>query len=144
MDWWNSIAHGIRQQFRAVSESARSDEHSADLTRVFSDAEIVSLQAANDIKEGTLAFRFTASGATLTVTEIEDDCYLCCYKSSSSWFSSPETEYYRFSGYAWLDLVDTLVSLLALGWKLDYSTTELRQRHLVCEDQSSDKPKRSK
>lgn len=159
MDWWRAIKHRMRQRLHALSERgthlsvrgwisgrrSRSSEQateSTDISNIFADMNTVPPWAASDaIEEGVLVLQFTSStGATLTVTEIDDRYFLCCHEPPSSWLSGPssEVEYYHLSGCSWSELADTLVPLLALGWDLEESTTTgTRQRQLTSDDQSS-------
>jgi hypothetical protein len=94
---------------------------STDITEVFVDYETVEPQSASDaIEEGEFILRFvTSAGATLTVTETDDGQYLCRHETPSSLLIRSYREYYQLSARSWLELEDTLLPLLALGWQLD-------------------------
>jgi hypothetical protein len=95
-----------------------------DMTRVFIDYETVDQQSASDaIEDGEFILRFvTSAGATLTVTETDDGQYLCRHETPSSLLTRSHCEHYQLSARSWPELEDTLLPLLALGWKLDVFT----------------------
>lgn len=92
-----------------------------DLTEIFVDAEPVEPPLASEtIAEGEFVLRLvTPTGATLTVTTIDDGQYLCRHDSAASLLTCSHCEYYQLSAQSWTDLANTLVPLLALGWQVD-------------------------
>lgn len=155
--YWQRITHWISQRLHALytrliqlrrlparvaprSWHGNRSTDSTDISSVFTSSESVSRSAANDaIEDGTLLFRFTSpAGASLSVTEISERCYLCCHESSSAWLtrSEDEPEYYRLSSLSWSELADILLPLLEMGWELEEHNDTSKRRLLAREDRS--------
>lgn len=115
------VGHVLTHIWNTVHPSAQTD-----ITDVFVAYETIRPQTASDaIENGEYVLRLVAStGATLTVTETEEGRYLCRYEPPLSWLTRSAPEYYHLSPRSWIELEDTLVPLLALGWDLDESTTD--------------------
>lgn len=108
-----------------------------DISKILTDCEVVTPAVGSDAyEEGSFTLRLTSpAGATVTVTEMGATCYLCRYEPPSPWLrhsAEAAPEYYRFEDCSWLELADTVVPLLSLGWDIDESvTTQRRQRSLA-------------
>jgi hypothetical protein len=115
------VGHVVTHIWNTVHPSVQTD-----LTEVFVAYETIRPQTASDaIENGEYVLRLVAStGATLTVTETDEGQYLCRYETSLPWLTRSKPEYYHLSPRSWIELEDTLVPLLALGWDLDESTAD--------------------
>lgn len=157
--YWQRVTHRISQRLHAlytrllqlchhsaslvVTRSRRGKQRTdaRDIPSIFTGYESVSRSAASDaIEEGTLLLRFTSpAGASLSVTETSEKCYLCRHESPSSWLRPPETEpeYYRLSAHSWAELADILVPLLGIGWELEEHNHNSKQRLITQQENES-------
>lgn len=148
--YWQRVTHGISQRLHSLYTRLIQLRHSSvsldvtrrwqserstdatDISSVFTDYESVSRSAASDaIVDGTLLLRFTSpAGASLSVTETSERCYLCRHEPPSSWLtrSGAEPQYYRLSALSWVELADILLPLLGMGWELEEHNDNSKQQ----------------